>query len=335
MESIKIYNAKTIKDHMATREGETKFGEKICFIEDLEELEKHPAEYVIFGIPEDIGIRANHGKPGAARTWQHLLASLLNIQVNEYTNAENLILLGEIDCRDLMDKAAYLGEEDPHYYAKLGDLVKKLDLAVTNLVEEIVGAGKIPIIIGGGHNNAFGNIKGSSRAIERPINILNIDAHTDLRSIAHRHSGNGFSCARHEGSLGKYAMFGIHQNYTPQYIFDEIKASEITRYQLFDDLMLLDEEKRFSSFNEMLSFVNRSEFGLEIDCDSIAGFPSSAQTPSGFSLNEVRNYVMRAKTTNCRYLHLCEAVAPAGEEGQTGKALTYLITDFMSNTTVL
>jgi formiminoglutamase len=33
-------------------------------------LQNSEAKYVIIGIPEDIGIRANFGRPGAASAWE-------------------------------------------------------------------------------------------------------------------------------------------------------------------------------------------------------------------------------------------------------------------------
>src|SRR6056297_1684290 len=153
MDGLKLYNYRTIEKLVSKREGETRLGEKISFIENLEEVAKSKAKFVLFGIPEDIGIRANHGKPGASKTWEACLNSFLNIQENEFTNPENIILLGEIDCKTEMQKAANIDLEDPNYYAKLGDLVEKIDEKVSVLVEKIVTAGKIPIIIGGGHNN--------------------------------------------------------------------------------------------------------------------------------------------------------------------------------------
>lgn len=330
MESIKFYSSNTVEKLIAKRVGEIKFGEKIHFINNIEELKKHSAEYVLFGIPEDIGIIANHGKPGAAKTWSEFLKVFLNIQKNEYTFPANLILLGEIDCRDLLEKASFLGEEDPNYYAKLGDLVEKIDALVNNLVEDIIAANKIPIIIGGGHNNAYGNIKGTAKALAKPINVLNIDAHTDLRKTDYRHSGNGFSYCLKEGFLNKYAMFGLHKNYTPQYIFDEIKEADNLSFQLFKDLKQLNNVELTSRFLTELSFVNSSDFGLEIDCDAINNFPSSAQSPVGFSIDQVRNFISLAREKNCRYLHICEASLLAGQENQTGKALSYFVTDFMS-----
>lgn len=335
MESIKFYTSRMLKDYFSPRQGETKFGEKVSYIENPEELENHKAQYVLFGIPEDIGIRANHGKPGASAAWKACLRSLLNIQLNEFTHPENLIVLGEIDCRDLMDKASFIDEDDPNYYNKLGDYVKKVDVLVCNLVEEIVAAGKTPIIIGGGHNNAYGNIKGASRALKQPLNLMNIDAHTDLRQLEHRHSGNGFSYAKKENYLAKYGIFGLHQNYTPQYIFDQIKEDENVEYRLYEDLMLLNLEKMTGTFESFLGFVDESPFGLEIDCDAIENFPSSAQSPSGFKIAEIRNFIKLAKTKNCKYLHICEAAPPKGNEAQTGKALSYFITDFMSKDIIL
>ena len=44
---------------------------------------------------------------------------------------------------------------------KLSELVDKIDKEVSHIIANIVKAGKIPIVIGGGHNNAYGNIKGN------------------------------------------------------------------------------------------------------------------------------------------------------------------------------
>lgn len=335
MESIKFYTEKNLRNYFNRREGETKFGEKIRFIKDLEELENHQSKFVLFGIPEDIGIRANHGKAGAAGAWQECLKALLNIQHNEFTHPEDLIVLGEIDCRDLMEKASFIDEDDPNYHQKLGDLVKKLDSVVSNLVEEIVSAGKVPIIIGGGHNNAFGNIRGTSKALKKPLNVLNIDAHTDLRRLEHRHSGNGFSFAKEQGYLGKYAVFGLHQNYTPQYIFEDMQASEVFRFHLFEDLLLMNFEMKTACYNSLKQFVNSGEYGLEIDCDAIENFPSSAQSPSGFGISEIRTYIRLSKGRNCKYLHLCEAAPKPGKETMVGKALSYFITDFLSKDIIM
>ena len=327
MSQLKVYNSKSAREFVTQRSGETKLGQKIRFIERLEELSKIDAKFVIFGIPEDIGVRANYGKAGTATAWKAFLSSFLNIQENEFTASEKILLLGEIDCSEEMEKASNLELSDPNYHVKLGELVETIDEVASATVKEIILAGKIPVIIGGGHNNAFGNIKGASEAFRKPINVLNIDAHTDLRQLEHRHSGNGFSYARKNRFLSKYAIFGLQQNYTPQYIFEEMDASEEIKYVLFENLFSARKEE---NFNEQLRFVSKEEFGLEIDCDAIAGFPSSAVSPSGFTLDEVRSFMRVAgKQQKCAYLHICEAIQQ--DDFSTGKALTFLVTDFIKS----
>ncbi|CAM4167003.1 arginase family protein [Gillisia hiemivivida] len=330
MEGIKIYNLKDVEKIIKTRDGETKFGERVHFIEDLEELVTIDAKYVLFGVPEDIGVRGNLGKAGTSGAWKCCLNSLLNIQANQYTKPEKMILLGEVDCGEAMKKASNIDPADPNYHLKLGDLISKIDEVVSGIVAKIISAGKIPIIIGGGHNNAFGNIKGASEALKKPLNVLNIDAHTDLRRTDYRHSGNGFSCARKENFLGKYRIFGLHQNYTPEYIFNEMNQSANDGYRLFEHLILMPSEKIVKSFREEMEFVSHDNFGLELDCDAIKGFPSSAQTPSGFAINMIRNFIrIASEEEHIKYLHICEAAPTEETENKIGKALSYFITDFI------
>lgn len=325
MAKLKLFRSRDLDRYLSKREGELKFGEKLSLVSSLGELSGSNAKFVLFGIPEDIGVRANHGNPGTAKAWDTLLQALLNVQDNLFNHPEDLLLLGNLDCSEEMEKASNLEVSDPNYFVKLGELVDTIDWEVSEVVETILMAGKTPIVIGGGHNNAFGNIKGAATAMNVPINVLNIDAHTDLRQLEHRHSGNGFSYARDRGYLKKYAVFGLHQNYTPQYIYEEMLASEELQFHLFEDLQ---NENKTEAFDQAIEFAGGDKFGLELDCDSIADFPSSAVSPSGFHFNEVREFVkIAANDRNCIYFHICEA-APEGNH-PVGKALSYLVTDFM------
>ncbi|MDB2426865.1 arginase family protein, partial [Flavobacteriaceae bacterium] len=162
-------------------------------------------------IKEDIGIRANHGRPGAKETWNEVLKKLLNIQNNEFLNGSNILVLGHLDFSNL-----YISHQSTDANKLLKTYrkqVEKIDQIVNQLVYSIVKAGKTPIIIGGGHNNSYGIIKGCALALKTKINTINFDAHTDLRAQEGRHSGNGFSYAIEEGFLDRYFIFGPHENY--------------------------------------------------------------------------------------------------------------------------
>ena len=329
-EQIKIYTKQDIAKFINKRPGETKFGEKVHCIKDFSELENHIAEFVLLGIPEDIGVRANFGNKGTSLAWKACLSNILNIQHNSFTNANNVIVLGEINCDKQMAQAEEISVNDPHRLEKLGELVMQIDHKVANTIQNIIEASKFPIIIGGGHNNSYGNIKGTSTAIGKAINCINFDAHSDFRALEHRHSGNGFSYAFEDGFLDKYFIFGLHRNYSSNGVFASIEqnASRVG-FNLFEDISI-NEDKSFSyALTEAENFCDQNDFGIEVDLDSIENMGSSAISPSGFSLNEARRFVSYfSRNANARYLHLCEGSPSAGiYSNQISKALAYLISD--------
>lgn len=103
---------------------------------------------------------------------------------------------------------------------------------------------KNQLLLEDGHNNAYGIIKGCALALNKSMNVINFDAHTDLRKLEGRHSGNGFSYAYEEGFLKKYYVFGLHENYTPKTIFKNMKAQpEIFQYATFEELYTRREKR--------------------------------------------------------------------------------------------
>ncbi len=333
MSFVKIYSEKDLASHLKKRAGEIKFGEKVSFIDSLGELKNRSQKYVLLGIPEDIGVRANYGIPGSSKAWEATLGSLLNIQYNHLTNAENVILLGEIDCETQMNQAEKISKQDPHSVEKLGELVSQLDHKVSEVLSIIIEAGKFPIIIGGGHNNSYGNLKGASNALKKPINCINFDAHTDFRALEHRHSGNGFSYAFEDGFLHQYFIFGLHRNYTSRSVFDHIvKNSERVKFNLFEDISVKQKITFSKAMNEAETFCCNENFGIELDLDSVENMGSSAISPSGFTMNEARQFVSHfSKNKHATYLHICEGSPAAGIfTNQVGKAIAYLVSDAIS-----
>lgn len=325
MARLKTYTARILNQYLSLRGQEKKLGQVIDFLDNQKKLSHSKAKYVLLGIPEDIGVRANFGKAGTSKAWEHALRAFLNIQENQFISGRDILLLGEIDCFEEMQKASNLDLSDPNYFPKMGELVSAIDTCVSEVIHEIVAAGKLPILIGGGHNNAYGAIKGTAKALRQGINVLNIDAHTDLRALEHRHSGNGFSYAIKNGYLQNYGVFGLHQNYTPQYIFDQINSSQNIKMVLFEELTQMN---RITAFLEMLDQLSTKPFGLEVDCDAIANFPSSAQSPTGFTFPAIEEMIRAVgQKQHCKYVHICEAIVT--DAYPTGKALSYMISGFV------
>src|SRR5690606_9238994 len=156
----------------------------------------------------------NYGRPGAASAWESAIKSIANIQHNRFCKGNQILVLGTLNFKTQMEEAKNLDFNITIDRKRLSELVSQIDKEVVHVITSIVKTGKIPIIIGGGHNNAYGNIKGTALAHGKPINVVNLDAHSDFRILEGRHSGNGFSYAFEEGFLKKYFIFGLHENYT-------------------------------------------------------------------------------------------------------------------------
>lgn len=320
------------------RSGEVKYGERIQTVpkemDTFEFLEASDAKFVLLGIPEDIGVRANYGRPGAASAWEIALKSIVNIQHNKFCKGNQLIILGKIDFSEEMKIAETLSPASKEEKKMLFKLVEKLDKEVSHIVCQIIKSGKTPIIVGGGHNNAYGNIKGLALAKGKPVNAVNFDAHSDFRPLEGRHSGNGFSYAYEEGFLKKYFIFGLHENYTSKSILESIrKTDDKVKYNTYEQIAVRG-EKEFSSELEIAEkHIAAEPFGIEIDLDAVPNIPSSAMTLTGFSTEQMRRFIhFFGKNQNVGYLHICEGAPDLAFEKNNhlvGKLIAHLITDFM------
>lgn len=338
MEHFQFFNSELQNQLVQQRQGETKFGQRIRLPFENESLDDFlnstPASYILFGICEDIGVKANFGRVGARQAWQSSLKALLNIQHNKLCKGSWVGVLGHFDFSDWQKKADTLNPSIPEQRNELFSLVSLIDKEITHLVNKIVQAQKIPIIIGGGHNNAYGNIKGLALANQSAVNVINLDAHTDFRPLEGRHSGNGFSYAFHEGFLENYFIFGLHENYTSKGIFHSIKEAQgRVKFNTLEEIKIRSEKNFVSEMHLGLHHIKKNKYGIEIDLDSIENVASSAITPTGFSTLEARQFVsFMGNHKNANYLHICEGAPNLDNDKNphlVGKLTAYFITDFI------
>ena len=319
MDQFKLFSQSDVLPYVKYREGEEKIGQYIQVIDHLDNLSSSSAKFVLLGIPEDIGVRANLGIGGAHTAWKSVLISFLNIQQNPFLKGEDIILLGEFK----------IDEPAEQTISALRNKTLEIDALVYPIIQQIVQAGKIPIVIGGGHNNALPIITGTYLALNKPLNVINIDAHADMRSTMEgRHSGNGFSFALQHGYLNAYRMFGLHQNYVHQNLSVVLQNNPNIKAAYFEQLL-----NQPDLIGQWLDFIHDlpSPCGLEIDVDGIANCLSSAMSSTGLLLNDVRRMIVNSAKDFC-YLHICEA-ATLLSDGRTdnsiGKTIAYLISDFI------
>jgi len=344
MKHFKNYNKQDILTLTRVRKFETKLGERIkCMagnasLEDTLKLTE--CRYVLFGIPEDIGIKANQGIGGADSAWFPFLSSFLNIQSNDFFSGENILLLGHFDFNDLkllIESNAATPDEKIEAYRHA---VYAIDEEVENLVKLITQYKKIPVIIGGGHNNAYPAIKGAAKGLHKAevlplsqINCINLDAHADYRPIEGRHSGNAFRYADEDGYLNKYCIVGLHENYLQQNVLMDIVNNPFVDFITYEDIFINEKKNFIQAVAYATGFTEDTFTGIELDLDSIEKVLSSALTPSGISPLHARQFLNFVATdAKVAYLLICEGATRSEDDGDdpsTGKLISYLVSDFI------
>jgi formiminoglutamase len=320
---------KYVASLLRRREGEVKLGERIGVVESVEQLTYSKARFVLIGIPEDIGVRANQGMGGAHTVWEPALQAFLNTQEGESCSGTDVLLLGAFNFDHWMAASESMDAE------RMRALVDNIDEAVYPVIEAVVRAGKIPIVIGGGHNNAYPLLQGTSYALGGTINCINLDAHSDYRRIEGRHTGNPFRFARQDGFMDKYAVVGLHRAYNSQAVLDEMQADKSIHCSFYEDIFLEAPTRFREAVAEAVSHTAGNSTGIELDLDCIAGVLSSAATPCGITALQARQYLRQVLSqSQAAYVHIAEGairLRDGREDASTAKLVAYLIRDVISS----
>jgi formiminoglutamase len=344
MQHFNVYTKQHVLSLTKLRRFETKLGERLQVINDAKNFERSLSEssarYVLLGIPEDIGVRANNGVGGADTAWLSFLQSFLNIQSNDFLSGDDILLSGHFDFSDIQSLVEKNANNEDEKLEAYRHAVITIDEEVEEIVKLITAAKKIPLVIGGGHNNAYPLIKGSAKGLFKAgviplsqVNCINLDAHADYRPAEGRHSGNAFRYAEEDGFLQKYCVIGIHENYLPQNVWIDIVNNFFMDCITYEDIFIHEKKNFIQAVAHATGYTEDNYTGIELDLDSIVNVLSSAATPSGISVLNARQYVtFAAIDTKAVYLHICEG-ATRLENGRTdentGKLISYLVSDFV------
>ncbi|MDO4898733.1 MAG: formimidoylglutamase [Rothia sp. (in: high G+C Gram-positive bacteria)] len=204
------------------------------------------ADAVTLGFASDEGVARNLGRVGAAAGPATLRAALATLALG---SAHRDIALADAGDIEVTDSDLEGGQE-------------RLGCAVATLID----AGSLPLVLGGGHEVAFGTYSGVASSQLRQnqgqplkLGILNLDAHFDLRQAARPSSGTPFRQAleaeKAAGTQAYYAVIGIAQPANTQVLFDTAHEYGV-RY-------LLDEEAQLGNLPQVESFVEN--FLADID----------------------------------------------------------------------
>ena len=306
----------TIQELTIVRDGETKIGQTIKSGSPSKDT-----KIILLGIEEAVGPQANLGNKGAENAFPSFFKRFLNMQDNAYLSGKNICYLGKITQQELPDSIM-----------KMREAVEELDTLVKDTLQPYFHSDYLVLVIGGGHNNAFPLIHAASASINQPIDVINLDPHADCRKNEGRHSGNSFSIAFSKGLMKKYNVLGIHKAYNSSYSLNQLQ--EMKAFHTFFESYLLDPNKFKTDVLSVKESVKKVNHGIELDLDAIAFMPSSAFTPSGFSIEQARWYIRTLIQPTTRYIHLTEGAPCTSEEEKTvGKTLAYLASDILERIT--
>src|SRR5215204_3365667 len=105
MQHLKIYNKQDVLSLTRLRRFETKLGERLQVVNDVDHIDQSiansTAKYVLFGIPEDLGAKGNYGIGGADTLWVPFLQSFLNIQSSDFLDGAEILVVGHFDFGDM------------------------------------------------------------------------------------------------------------------------------------------------------------------------------------------------------------------------------------------
>jgi formiminoglutamase len=155
---------------------------------------------VLVGFPQDEGIRRNGGRVGAAEAPREIRRWLYRLTPGE-------------------PQGAGLADAPP---LDLGDIRVDADLeagqaALADVVAAVLDRGAVPIVLGGGHETAYGVFLGYVHA-GRAVGMINVDAHLDVRPLVAGlgHSGSPFRQALEHPSMPliHYACLGVQPHAT-------------------------------------------------------------------------------------------------------------------------
>lgn len=206
----------------------------------------------LVGFACDEGVRRNKGRVGAAGAPQAIRKLLAN---TAWHLTQSVYDSGDLRCDD--------GDLD----AAHGRLAER----VAHLLDE----GHFPLVLGGGHEVAFGSWSGLNRHLggKGRVGIINLDAHFDLRMKQEQaSSGTPFfqiaeQCAA-QGTAFHYACLGVAETANTQALF--ARADNLGVWYVKDEAMTQADLPEL--FNGLDAFIARCDhLYLTIDLDVLPG----------------------------------------------------------------
>jgi formiminoglutamase len=222
-----------------------------------------PPGVVLIGFPSDEGVRRNGGRPGAQDGPQAIRAALANLA---WRQTQPVYDVGDVACSN-------------------SDLAKDQKL-LSEEVYEAIAAGHRALVLGGGHETAWGCYIGLVRAVTAidptlKVGIVNLDAHFDLRGDVKPNSGTSFTqiakwCAESD-RLFWYMCLGVSEPSNTAALFDRAKRFNV-QYRLDIELDPWFLTSVFDALQRFIDAVDVVYLSIDLDVLPASDMPAVSST---------------------------------------------------------
>lgn len=269
---------------------------------------------VLIGFECEEGVRRNKGRLGAAAAPDALRKEMASLAWKLPVD-KKIVDIGNLEC---------VGTQLEQAQQQLGD-------AIT----EVLKKDAKPIILGGGHETAYGHYLGARGYIgeQAKLGIINIDAHFDMRSYEEQpSSGTMFRQILEQDQNANYFVVGIQRYGNTQELFD--KADELGAKYEYEENMQMGQLENLTQ--QLENFIEENDYIMLTLCTDVlnAAFAPGVSAPSPFGLDPsvvrtiIRTVAAHEKTGS---FDISEVNPSLDENNRTVKLGAYLVNEAITS----
>ncbi len=278
----------------------------------LHNLVADDASRAVIGFACDAGVARNKGRTGAHDGPAALRTALANLAAPK--EIQKFSDLGDIEV--------------------IGDDLEAGQAALADAIDQALGAHDRLVVLGGGHETAFGSFSGlRKRYPDSQIGIINLDAHLDLRLVGDAGPSSGTPFAQIRGLNPErfdYLCLGIAAESNTAVLMN--RAHDWGVNTVSDHALIADSHAADQRIDEI---IERSDIiYLTIDIDVLPHFQApgvSAPAARGVPLATIEHivsYVLYACSqmgTRCPLMDIVELSPPNDQDSVTARTAALLI----------
>ncbi|HWW06358.1 formimidoylglutamase [Collimonas sp.] len=237
----------------------------------------------LIGFACDAGVARNHGRPGASDGPAALRSMLGNMPVHRSTA---IIDAGDVVC-------STVGNSDG---------LEQAQEELADVVADLLERGFLPIVMGGGHEMAYGSFSGLARSfvttsevVGPRIGIINLDAHFDLRLTERASSGTPFrqisEDCQAKGWTFHYCCLGVSRFSNTEPLFERANSLGV-RWRSDEEMESRHLPETLTTLGDFLTEVDHIYFTICLDVLPSSLAPGvSAPAVRGVSLDVIEAIV--------------------------------------------